>query len=104
VTGQRAVAPATGVLFVAVVIAVVVVTGHYPRTGDSALAVWFAALVGSFVAGRGAARVFPAMSHEPPATRVAATLFVGFLFGGMALAVLYIVGIVVFTILLSGAA
>jgi hypothetical protein len=101
VKGKWAVALATGVLFPCVVISVVVVTGHYPRTGDSRVTVCTVALLGAVVAVFGAARVFPALSGETPAHRLAASMFVGFLFGGLAIGVLIIIGVVAFAILLS---
>ena len=101
--GRWAVALATGALFPVVVISVVVVTGNYPRTGDSRLTVCTAALIGAVVAVFGAARVFPALSSEPPAQRLAASMFVGFLFGGLAIGVLVIIAFVAFAILLSRA-
>jgi hypothetical protein len=97
------VASATGALFVVVVITGLVVTGHYPRTGDTRLAVCVAAVIGGVVAVVGAARVFPALGHEPAGTRLMATVFVGFLFGALALGALFIVGVVAFAILLSRA-
>jgi hypothetical protein len=103
VKGRWAVALATGVLFPVVVISVVVVTGNYPRTGDSRVTVCAAVLIGAVVAVVGAARVFPALSAEPPASRLAATVFVGFLFGGLAIGVLIIIAIAAFAILLSRA-
>jgi hypothetical protein len=103
VKGRWAVALATGVLFPVVVISVVVVTGSYPRTCDARVTVCTAALMGAVVAVFGAARVFPALSSEPPANRLAASMFVGFLFGGLAIGVLFIIAIVAFVILLSRA-
>ena len=102
-TGRWAVALATGVLFPVVVISVVVVTGNYPRTGDSRVTVCTAALIGAVIAVIGAARVFPALSSEPPAHRLGASMFVGFVFGALAIGVLVIIAVVVFTILLSRA-
>ena len=101
--GRWAVALATGALFPVVVISVVVVTGNYPRTGDSRLTVCTAALIGAVVAVFGAARVFPALSSEPPAQRLAASMFVGFVFGGLAIGVLIVIAIAAFAILLSRA-
>ena len=101
--GKWAVALATGVLFPVVVISVVVVTGNYPRTGDSRVMVCTTVLIGAVVAVFGAARVFPAVSREPPAHRLAASMFVGFLFGGLAIGVLVIIAFVAFAILLSRA-
>ena len=101
VKGKWAVALATGVLFPCVVISVVVVTGNYPRTGDSRVTVCTVALLGAVVAVFGAARVFPALSSEPPAHRLAASMFVGFLFGGLAIGVIIIIAVVAFVILLS---
>ena len=101
--GRWAVALATGVLFPVVVISVVVVTGNYPRTGDSRVTVCTTVLIGAVVAVIGAARVFPALRSEPPAHRLAASMFVGFLFGGLAIGVLFIIAIVAFVILLSRA-
>jgi hypothetical protein len=101
VTGRAAVGLATGVLFPVVVISVVVVTGIYPRTGDSRVTVCAAVLIGAVVAVVGAARVFPALRSEPPATRLAASMFVGFVFGGLAIGVLFIIAIAAFAILLS---
>ena len=101
--GRWSVALATGVLFPVVVISVVVVTGNYPRTGDSRVTVCTAVLIGAVVAVFGAARVFPALSSEPPAHRLAASMFVGFLFGGLAIGVLVIIAFVAFAILLSRA-
>jgi hypothetical protein len=103
VKGRCAVALATGVLFPVVVISVVIVTGNYPRTGDSRVTVCAAVLIGAVVAVFGAARVFPALSSEPPAHRLAASMFVGFLFGGLAIGVLVIIAFVAFAILLSRA-
>ena len=100
-TGRWAVGLATGPLFAGIVISVVVVTGHYPRTGDSRVLIWGVVLLGAVVAVFGAARVFPALSSEPPAHRLAASMFVGFLFGGIAIGVLFIIGVVAFVILLS---
>jgi hypothetical protein len=101
VRGKWGVGTATGVLFPVVVISVVVVTGNYPRTGDSRVTVCTAALIGAVVAVFGTARVFAALSSEPPAHRLAASMFVGFLFGGLAIGVLFIIGVVAFAILLS---
>ena len=101
--GRCAVALATGVLFPVVVISVVIVTGNYPRTGDTRVAVCTAVLIGAVVAVFGAARVFPALSSEPPAHRLAASMFVGLLFGGLAIGVLVIIAFVAFAILLSRA-
>jgi hypothetical protein len=103
VTGRWAVALATGVLFPVVVISVVVVTGNYPRTGDSRVTVCTVALIGAVVAVVGAARVFPALGSEPPAQRLAASMFVGFVFGGLAIGVIFIVAVVAFAVLLSRA-
>ena len=99
--GRWAVALATGVLFPVVVISVVVVTGNYPRTGDSRVTVCTAVLIGAVVAVFGAARVFPALTSESPAHRLTASMFVGFLFGGLAIGVLVIIAFAAFVILLS---
>ena len=101
--GRWAVALATGVLFPVVVISVVVVSGNYPRTGDARVTVCTAALIGAVVAVFGAAHVFPALRREPPAHRLAASMFVGFVFGGLAIGVLIIIAIAAFAILLSRA-
>jgi len=103
VTGRWAVGLATGLLFAGVVIGVVVITGHYPRTGDSRVTVCTVVLLGAVVAVFGAARVFPALSSETPSNRLAASVFVGFLFGGLAIGVLFTIAIVAFAILLSRA-
>ena len=101
--GRWAVALATAVLFPVVVISAVVVTGNYPRTGDSRVTVCTAVLIGAVVAVFGAARVFPALSSETPSNRLAASVFVGFLFGGLAIGVLFTIAIVAFAILQSRA-
>jgi hypothetical protein len=100
-TGKWAVGLAIGLLFAGVVIAVVVVSGHYPRTGDSRAMIYAVVLLAAPVAVVGAARVFPALSAEPPASRLASTVFVGFLFGGLAIGVLFIIALVAFAIVLS---
>jgi hypothetical protein len=101
VTGRWSAGLATGLLFAAVAISVVVVTGNYPRTGDSRVTVCIVALIGAVVAVFGAARVFPALSSETPAHQLAASMLVGFLFGGLAIGVLFIIAVVALAILLS---
>jgi hypothetical protein len=103
VTGRWALGLVTGLLFAGAVIAVVVVTGHYPRTGDGRLLIWVGVLVPAAVAVLGSARVFAALGSETRSNRLAASVFVGFVFGALAIGVLFIIGLTAFAILLSRA-
>ena len=63
--------------------------------------VWVVVLLAAAVAVFGAARVFPALRSETKSNRLAASVFAGFLFGALAIGVLFIIAIVAFAILLS---
>jgi hypothetical protein len=90
---------ATGVLLAGTITAAIVGSGHYPRTGDPRLVLWASVFLASAVAVFSARRVSRAMTRESPSQRVAASMFVGFFFGALAIVVLGGVVFVAFAIL-----
>jgi hypothetical protein len=100
VTGRWSVALATGVLFAGVAMGAIVVAGHYPRTGEPRLVFWLVDVLAAAVAVFAAARAARGQGQQSPSQRVGASMFVGFLFGVLALVVLFAVAFVSFAVLI----
>ena len=98
--GRWAVALATGALFAGVAMGAIVVAGHYPRTGVPRLVFWFVDVLAAAVAVFAAARVARGPAQQSLPQRVGESMFAGFLFGVLALVVLFGVVFVAFVILI----
>jgi hypothetical protein len=101
VKGRWAVALAPGVLFAGVAMGGIVVAGQYPRTGEPRLVFWFVDALAAAVAVFAAARVARGVGQQRPSQRVGASMFVGFLFGVLALVVIFAVAFVAVAILIA---
>jgi hypothetical protein len=101
VKGRGAVALAAGVLFAGVAMGAVVVAGQYPRTAEPRLVFWFVDVLAAAVAVFAAARVARGVGQQSPSQRVGASMFVGFLFGVLALVVIFAIVFVAFATLIA---
>lgn len=101
VKGRWPVALATGALFAGVAMGAIVVAGQYPRTGEPRLVFWFVDVLAAMVAVFGAARVARGPRQQSLPQRVGESMFVGFVFGVLALVVLFGAAFVGFAILIT---